>query len=208
MSTFLIHKLNHSAFTLLLEQIAAGDRVHAAAPHAFVAEDRAQLESDLAAWKGVLNRVVQTEKRYDEAKQTRDEAAEHFRNSVRPAREWVKGTFPRGDERPGEYGLDLLPPRTWGKMLTYGRFLIQANTQEPPLEPTLPDRLLTPIQNAFVELQASILAYQAAGAGRIQATAERNTLRKEVEARTRSLRQRLYTYVSQDNPLLADYGLR
>jgi len=96
-------------------------------------------------------------------------------------------------------------------MLTYGRFLLQANTQGPPLEPTLPERLLTPIQTTFAELEGSITAHHAAEAGRKQAIAGRNALRKEVEGRVRrgcvQSRQHLYTYLAQDDPILADYGL-
>jgi len=204
---FAVYKLSNDGLTLLMEQVLAGDTLHVSKAHAFLATGRSQLESDLPAWRESLRWETETERRYDEAKQSRDEAAQEFRGSVRPARQWVIGAFPRGDKRPGEYGLDTLPPKSIGKMLARGRFLLQANTQEPPLEPTLPERLLAPIQQAFVQLEARVTEFQSAVANRKQARAARKTLRKEMEQRLRQLRQHLYTYFDPDDPILADYGL-
>ncbi len=123
-----------------------------------------------------------------------------------PAREWAKGEFPGHDERSGEYGLKAMPSRKLGEMLTYGRTLLQANTQPPALQPAPPERLLTPVQAAFAVLEVSVADYQAAAAAHKQAIAARRALHRAIVARLRSLRQHLYTFIGKDDPALTDYG--
>ena len=97
------YKLSLNEFAAFLRQVQAGAEMHAADPHAFPAEDRAQQEQDVAAWEGARIQVDLLDERRDEAKQTRDDAIKAFRRAVRPAREWAKGRFPSDDERRGEY---------------------------------------------------------------------------------------------------------
>jgi len=200
------YHLDDDGFAAWLKRIQIGDDRHAAEPWAFTAEDRGRLEAAVAAWDEILGRIPLLEARRGEARQTRDEAAVDFRAAVRSARAWAKGVFPAGDERPGEYGLGRMPLRNLNKMLTFGHAVIQANTQEPPLEPTLPERLLTQVQVTFAALDASIMAYQAAVVDRKHATHARRELRKEIEALVRYLRQHLYTYIAPGDPILLDYA--
>lgn len=200
------YKLNLDEFAAFLKQVRDGDERHATDPYAFLAADRAQLEADITDWDAALTQVNLLKARRDEARQTRDEAAKAFRVTVRPAWEWAKGEFPGDDERSGEYGLETMPPESLAATVTFGRTLLQANTQLPPLDPALPERLLTPVQTAFAALEATIAAYQAATAAHKQAVAARQTLRQEIIARLRGLRQHLYSYVGKDDAVLFDYG--
>jgi len=199
-------KLDCDKFAAFLKQARDGDARHADDAYAFPPAERSQLAADIAAWDAALTQVNLLKARRDEARQTRDEAAQAFRDAVRPAREWAKGEFPGDDERSGEYGLKAMPPRKLGEMLTYGRTLLQANTQQPPLQPALPERLLTPAQAAFTALEVSVADYQAATAAHKQAIAARRALHRAIVARLRGLRQHLYTFIGKDDPALIDYG--
>jgi hypothetical protein len=201
-----LYNLTLDELAALLKQVRDGDDRHATDPYAFPAADRAQVDADVVAWDAGLVRVNLLKARRDEARQTRDEAAKAFRDAVRPAREWAKGEFPGDDERSGEYGLETMPPRSLDGTVTYGRTLLLANTQLPPLQPSLPERLLTPIQAAFAAFEIAIAAYQAAAAAHKQAVAARRALRKEILVRLRGLRQYLYSFVGKDDSTLIDYG--
>jgi len=207
MKTVDIYKLGDTAFASLLDDMLSGDAANAGAPYVFSAEARTQLETDSAAWKSILIRVNSADSSRDEAKQTRDDSARTFRAAVRPAREWVKGAFEHGDQRPGEYGLAAMPPRSLNDMLDYGRTLVHQNTQEPPLDPALPEWLLTSIQEAFAALENGIEAYKSARAAHRQAVSDRKSLRDEIEGRVRGLRQHLLIYVGRDDSVLVGYGL-
>jgi len=200
------YNLDGNELIVFLRQVRGGDELHAAAPFAFPAEDRAQLESDLVVWPETLAQVTLLGGDRGEARQTRDDAAKRFRSAVRPARQWAKGAFPGDDERSVQYGLDTMPGRKLAEMLARGQAILRAASQEPPLEPAIPERLLTPIQAALVQLETGIDAYQRARAAHKKALQDRNALRKEIEARLRYLRQHLYTFMEQDDPVLLDYG--
>jgi hypothetical protein len=201
-----LHNLDLDELATFLKQVRDGDDRHATDPYALPAADRAQLEADITDWDAALTQVNLLKARRDEARQTRDEAAKAFRAAVRPAWEWARGEFPGDDERSGEYGLEAMPPRGLDATVTYGRTLLQANTQLPPLDPALPERLLTPVQTAFAALETTIAAYQAATAAHKQAVAARQTLRKAIIARLRGLRQHFYSYVGKEDAVLTDYG--
>jgi len=200
------YKMNLDKFAAFLKQVRDGDDRHATDPYVLPAADRAQLEADITTWDAALTQVNLLKARRDEARQTRDEAAQAFRAAVRPAWEWARGEFPGDDERSGEYGLEKMPSEKLAATVTFGRTLLEANTQQPPLEPLLPERLLTPVQTAFAALEASIAAYQEAAAAHKQAVAARQALRKEIIARLRGLRQHLYSYVGKEDAVLTDYG--
>jgi len=207
MSLVDFYKLSLNEFAAFLQQVQTGAIMHAADPYAFPAEDRAQLEQDVTAWKEALIQVDLLDEGCDEAKQTRDDARKTFRKVVRPAREWAKGQFHGDDERRGEYKLQDAPPTRLVDLLAYGRSLLEANTQEPPLDPALPERLLVPIQSVFAELEAGVEAYQSGRLAYKQVLTGRNALRDEIEARVRGLRQYLYSYLDREDPILRDYGL-
>ncbi len=196
--------LDLDELAIFLKRLRDGDARHTAAPYAFPAASRTQLAADIAAWDVALTQVNLLKARRDEARQTRDEAAQAFRTAVRPAWEWARGEFPGDDQRSGEYGLQAMPPRGLAATVTYGRTLLQAST--PPLDPALPERLLTPIQTAFTALEAAIAVYQTAAAAHKQAVAARQALRKQILARLRGLRQHLYSFVGKDDAVLFDYG--
>ena len=199
MSLVNYYDLSVDEFSTFLKQLRDGDDRHAADAYAFPVEDRTQLEADIAAWDDSLSQVNLLAAARSEVKQTRD--------AVRPAREWARGQFPPGDERSGEYGLDKMPPDSVSGAMTYGRTLLEANTAVPPLDPALPERLLTPVQAAFAGLETDIADYQAAVAAEKQAVAARKNLRRDIHGRVRGLRQYLYTYVGREDPVLVDYGL-
>jgi len=71
-----------------------------------------------------------------------------FRDAVRPAIDWIRGQFERGDDRPQQYGLGQMPPRTTSGILRYAEAFHQANAPERNLEPPLPERLLARVAGA------------------------------------------------------------
>jgi len=200
------YRMDMDDLAAFLKKVQAGDDMHKFDAFAFPAEKRVQLDVDVAAWDESMGQVPLLDAHRDETKQTRDETGKVFRVEVRPAREWARGEFPGDDERSREYGLGKMPPRGINAMVSYGRSFIQANTQEPPLEPVLPERLFNQAQAAFNRLEENIAAYNAAVVRHKGAVAGRRELRKAIEKRVRGLRQYLYTHMDKDDPALLDYG--